>query len=61
LFMSSALFERILLPPHVVAESLGEITLKGKREPVGLVRLSHAGEAPNRHSTAGSVLMKERV
>jgi adenylate cyclase len=52
LLMSSALFERILLPPRIVAESLGDITLKGKRDPVGLVRLSHAAKIPYQESGA---------
>jgi adenylate cyclase len=35
LLMSSALFERILLPPHVVAESLGEIPGPGCQVSLG--------------------------
>ena len=50
--VSAALFERLVLPPGVMAESLGEVMLKGKRHPIGLVRLWHNREAT--HSDLGS-------
>ena len=46
LLVSSTLFQRLVLPPRMRAESLGEVMLKGKRHPTGIVRLWHDGEAP---------------
>jgi len=46
LLVSSPLFERLALPPGAAAENLGEVILKGKRHPLGLVRLSYNGNKP---------------
>lgn len=48
LLVSSVLYERLVLPPGVEAESLGEVDLRGKRRAIGLVRLHRSGEAPAR-------------
>ncbi len=45
LLASSVLFEQLVLPPGMVAESLGDVMLKGKSHPVGLVRLWQGAEA----------------
>ncbi len=48
LLVSSVLYERLMLPPGVEAERLGEIELRGKLEAISLVRLWHNGETPAR-------------
>lgn len=46
LLVSSELHRRLVLPPGVEAESLGEVELRGKRRAIGLVRLRRGGGAP---------------
>jgi len=45
LLVSSHLLEQLMLPHGVTAENVGDVILKGKRQPIGLVRLSHNGGA----------------
>jgi adenylate cyclase len=45
LLVSSTLYQRLVLPPGVEAENLGEVDLRGKRHAIGLLRLRHIGEA----------------
>jgi adenylate cyclase len=45
LLLSMDLFERVVLPSGVEAESLGEVELRGKRHAIGLVRVWRSGEA----------------
>jgi len=52
LLVSSTLFEQMVLPPGMEAESLGDVMLKGKRHPIGLVRLRNNSEAL--HGDAGT-------
>lgn len=40
LLVSSSLFARLPLPPGTKAESLGDVPLKGKQHPIGLVRVT---------------------
>jgi adenylate cyclase len=44
LLVSAALFERLVLPPDVKAEDLGEVDLRGKRHALSLFLLRHNGE-----------------
>jgi adenylate cyclase len=45
LLVSTSLFRQLLLPPDIVDENLGEIVLKGKQHPMGLVQLRQRDEA----------------
>jgi adenylate cyclase len=46
LLIASELLARLVIPPYVTAEPLGDIPLKGMRQPVALACLRHAGEEP---------------
>jgi adenylate cyclase len=46
LLAAASLVKQLVLPSGMVAEDLGEVILKGKRQPIGLVRLAQNGEGP---------------
>jgi adenylate cyclase len=61
LLVSMELFERLVLPAGVEAESLGEVDLRGKRHAIGLVRLRRSGEARVRVSEQQAIRTSQPV